>query len=115
MYQAERGPFMGRYYGYPSSKVVRAVAKPGYAVGGVTVKAGLGIDGFSVTFMEIKGDALDPEKSYKSDWLGGQGGGGPTPLAGDGSPVVGIFGKTSGDKVPRIGLNGFGLVTVPRK
>jgi hypothetical protein len=115
IYLSERGQLMGRFCGFPSSQVRRVVAKPGYAVGAITVKSGLWIDGFSVTFMEIKGDALDPEKSYKSDWLGSRGGGAETRLAGDGSPVVGIFGKTHGSKLPDVHVWGLGLVTVPRQ
>ena len=43
----------GKQVGTEWSQVVKAVAKPGYAVGAITVKAGLGVDGMSVTFMKV--------------------------------------------------------------
>src|SRR5262249_53091556 len=49
---------------------VRVLAEPGYAVGGVSMHTGLWINGLSVTFMRIKGDRLDPSKSYVSSWVG---------------------------------------------
>jgi len=84
---------------------VKVIAKPGYAIGAITVKAGLGLDGFSVTFMKIGRELLNPKDAYESEWIGGTGGGGPDKLAGDGWPIVGIVGKTNqkGD-VTGIGL-----------
>jgi hypothetical protein len=118
IYLTERGKVTGLYRGYPAPNVrfppVRVEAKPGYAVGAITVKAGAGIDGFSVTFMKIEGDALNASDSYTTEWLGGKGGGPPTKLAGDGALVVGVFGRTSGIKPPNISLNGLGLIVVPR-
>src|ERR1700722_2113203 len=61
------------------TKVVETVhvrAKPGYAVGGVTLRSGLNINGLSVTFMRIQGRRLDPNQSYESKWVGDRTGGG---------------------------------------
>src|SRR5579871_475623 len=52
------------------TKVLRTVqlrAKPGYAVGGVTMRTGLNIDGLSLTYMRIVGTQLDPAQSYVSE------------------------------------------------
>jgi hypothetical protein len=83
----------GQQFGTELDRVVTAKAKPGYAVGAITVKAGLTADGFSVTFMRIDGDHLDPTDAYESDWLGGQGGAPPKRLGGDGRYVHGIIAK----------------------
>jgi hypothetical protein len=96
----------------PSKKViktrvvrrVRVLADPGYAVGGVTLRTGLNIDGMSVTFMRIKGKALDPKRSYASDWIGGRNGGREKSVSGDGAPVVGVFGNQDADHVYSLGL-----------
>ncbi|MDB5313139.1 MAG: hypothetical protein JWO38_7341, partial [Gemmataceae bacterium] len=94
----------GQLHGTDTRRVTRVLAKPGYAVGGLSVKAGLGLDGFFVTFMKVVGDRLDPTDSYTSEWLGGPGGNGPTKLGGDGTPVVGIIGKKTKTDLTGIGL-----------
>src|SRR5207245_11211787 len=79
---------LGTQRGTNLSRVVKVVAKPGYAVGAVTAKAGLTVDGMSVTFMKITpAGRLDPNDAYESDWIGGRGGGAPMRLGGDGTPV----------------------------
>jgi hypothetical protein len=109
IFQTPRGKVYGRVYGVATAGMDHVEAKPGYAVGAITVKAGLGIDGLSVTFMEIEGDGLNRNKSYETKWLGGMGGGPKTKLAGDGAFVVGIFGKLTKDLKA---INGLGIVTV---
>jgi hypothetical protein len=84
-------------------EVVKVVAKPGYAVGAITVKTGLGLDGLSITFMKLVGGNLDPKDSYESEWVGGQGGGRPQKI-GDGKPVIGLIGKERADTVSGLGL-----------
>jgi S1-C subfamily serine protease len=96
---------MGNWHGPTAGKeIVRAVARPGYAVGAITVKNGLTVDGFSLTFMKVNGGQLDPSDSYESDWLGGKGGGPPVKIGGDGMPVVGLIGKAKADAVTGLGL-----------
>ncbi len=104
------GRVMGKLHGMPGANLTRVEAKPGYAVGAVTVKAGLGVDGMSLTFMEIGETGLNPSRAYESEWLGGLGGDAKTKLAGSGAPVVGIFGATAEG---RNTFNGLGLVTTP--
>jgi hypothetical protein len=89
------------------TKVVETVhvrAKAGYAVGGVTVRSGLNINGLSVTFMRIQGRRLDPNQSYESEWVGDRTGGGEVYLSGDGAPVVGVIGCQDNEKVTALGL-----------
>lgn len=106
IYRTPKGESQGKAYGMDFSRLVTVKAKEGYAVGSITVKAGLGLDGLSVNFLRVVGDGLDPKDAYQSEWVGGKGGGRETEL-GIGGPVVGIIGKSSakGD------CTGLGLLT----
>jgi S1-C subfamily serine protease len=95
---------LGTQRGTELDRVVKAIAKPGYAIGAITVKAGLTGDGLSITFMKVKDGRLDQTDTYESEWIGGMGGGGPVMLGGDGSPVVGIVGKANAKDCTGIGL-----------
>lgn len=94
----------GTQCGSQLDRVAKLVAKPGYAVGAITVKSGLGLDGLSVTFMKVVDGKLDPKDSYESEWVGGMGGGRPTKLGGDGTPVVGVVVKANAKDASGIGL-----------
>jgi hypothetical protein len=84
-------------------ETVKVVAKPGYAVGQITLRTGLGMDGLSVTFMKVTDGKLDPTDSYESEWVGGKGGG--EGKLGDGKqPVIGLIGKARADTVSGLGL-----------
>ena len=80
-------------------------AKDGYAVGAISGKANQWCHGFSLTFMKVKPDGtLDPKDSYESEWVGYTS---PKPiqkLGGDGTPVVGLAGKSNGQEVNGLGL-----------
>ena len=93
IFQSRKGKITGAVHGTESPRIVTVEAKPGYAVGEVTTKSGLGIDGMSVTFMAIEGSSLNPAKFYQSDWVGGEGGGLRRVLRGGGAPreVCGVF------------------------
>ncbi len=96
----------GTRHGKETDRLVRAVAKPGYAVGAINVKAGAGVDGFSFTFMKVTAKGkLDPTDSYESDWIGGQGGGPKTKIGEDAAPVLGLCGRVNdGQHVGGIGI-----------
>ncbi len=106
----DHGLFRDRWQaGKPSLKspVVRTAhlrARPGYAVGGVTVRSGLNINGLSVTFMRIDGRALDPQRSYTSAWVGDRTGGSEAYVGGGGAPVLGIYGGEDEVHVKSLGL-----------
>lgn len=95
---------LGPQRGTDLSRVTRLVAKPGYAVGAVNVKHGANADGLSLTFMRIKGDALDPTDSYESEWVGDVRPGGKTLLTGGGKPVFGVAIKANAKNVTGLGL-----------
>jgi hypothetical protein len=60
--------------------------------------------GFSVTFMKINKDCLDPSDKYESDWLGGKGGAPETTVSGDGKPAVGILGRSGVKDLSAMGI-----------
>jgi hypothetical protein len=96
---------LGTQRGTDLKRVVKVVAKPGYAVGAITAKAGLTVDGMSVTFMKIAPDGrLNPNDTYESDWIGGKGGGAPQRLGGDGTPIIGVIGRTNMRDMTGLGL-----------
>jgi S1-C subfamily serine protease len=104
IYRTDKGEEVkGTQFGTLLGAVVTVKAKDGYAVGGLKVNAGLWVDGLTVNFMRVKGAQLDSSDSYQSDYVGGKGGN-PTILAGDGTPVVGIIGKSNKQGTTGIGL-----------
>ncbi len=101
----------GPVCGNPTSVGETVVAKAGYAIGAVTIKAGLPIDGIQLTYMEIGADGLNPNKSYLSKWLGTYGGVGSRTYLNDGRPIIGIAGMRNSQ--PQSPLLCLCLVTTP--
>jgi hypothetical protein len=96
---------LGKQHGQGTMKKwLRSYARPGYAIGGLHVQSGGGVDGFHIIYMKIKKEGLDPGDSYKSEWYGGPGGNGMTKLSGEGTLVIGIIGKESARNLTGIGL-----------
>jgi hypothetical protein len=105
IYQTAGGEKRGKEIGKRPDRVVALKAKPGYAVGAMRIGAGGVMDGLAVTFMKLKGKFLEVSDSYESQWVGGPGGGEGRRLGGDGSVMIGVFGKTTGDGAPcQLGL-----------
>jgi S1-C subfamily serine protease/uncharacterized protein (DUF433 family) len=100
---------LGKASGTRMGRLVTGKAKDGYAVAGITAKAGLTVDGFSVRFMRVAGDGLDAMDAYTSEWIGGRGGGGETYIGGGNRRVVGII-TTMNDNEDCTGL---GLLLPP--
>ncbi|HEX3654275.1 MAG TPA: trypsin-like peptidase domain-containing protein [Pirellulales bacterium] len=111
VFLTKRGRENGDWHGARSPDSRHILAKPGYAVGGLKIRAGLGIDSLQVVFMRVQGDHLDPADSYESPMYGGPGGGGQSTLGGDGALIIGIFGEAPRD--PKSTFNGLGLITLP--
>jgi S1-C subfamily serine protease len=104
VFRAGDNESLGTQRGTVLDKVVRVVAKPGYAVGAIIVKAGATVDGMGAIFMKVTPDGrLNPNDSYQSDWIGGQGGGAPQRL-GNGTPVIGVIGRTDQRDMTGLGL-----------
>ena len=97
LYRAGTKVVEGQRYGTLSGPEVAAVAKPGYAIGAFRTHAGLGLDGFEIIFMKVKGNRLDPADAYLSPWLGDPRGGGPQFVANpEGRFPVGLQGRAEG-------------------
>ncbi|WP_439625363.1 S1C family serine protease [Gemmata sp.] len=95
----------GKQFGDDLTGSVTLKARDGYAVGGVTGKAGWWCNGFSLTFMKVKPDGtLDPKDSYESDWAGFNGKSDAFKVVTDGPPAVGIVGKIVGSETTAFGL-----------
>lgn len=74
-----------------------AIAKPGYAVGGIHARRGAVIDSVKLTFYRIGETKMDPRDKYESDWLGGSGGTGTSSMEFGGSHIVGLSGTFQND------------------
>jgi hypothetical protein len=85
-------------------RTVRVQAGAGYAVGAITIRSGLNINGLSLTYYRIKGDRLDPFDSRESAWIGDRTGGSENSVSADGKPIVGIFGRQDERHVMSVGL-----------
>jgi hypothetical protein len=69
----------------------RELAKEGYAVGGMNVKAGKFVYAVQLIYMKLKPDGtLDPKDTYTTEWLGPESTGKVIKLGGDGKRVIGI-------------------------
>jgi hypothetical protein len=86
------------------TQIVRLLAKPGYAVGEVTLDRGLFLKGMSLRYMKIAGPVLDTSDAYASRWVGSPTGENRATLSGGGSPIVGIHGSLDRD------ARGLGLI-----
>jgi hypothetical protein len=95
------------------SRTVKVKAKPGYAVGGLTARQGLLLNGMSLRFERIDGNRLDPRDSYSSDWIGDRTGGGEVSFATKGMLAIGIHGKDSDRSCNAIGLIHLDPAAVP--
>jgi hypothetical protein len=104
IYRTDKKVSRGKQYGTPLKKAITVKAKDGYAVGGITIRSGLLVNGLSVTFMRIRDGQLDPSNSYESDWIGDRTGGSETTLQGDGTSVIGIIGKANKKDCMGLGL-----------
>jgi len=105
IYRAGGKETFGEQRGTQLRTVVTLKAKAGYAVGAISVMSCLGFDGLSVTFMKVAGGKLDPTDSYESAYVGSDQKKRLTKLGGDGTPVVGIVGKSN-----RADMTGMGLL-----
>ncbi|HVX13302.1 MAG TPA: hypothetical protein VHC22_19110 [Pirellulales bacterium] len=71
-----------------------AVAREGYAVGGVNVYAQSYVNGIQLIFMRLRDDGqLDKDDSYTSDWITTVDDGKMRTLTGDGAPIIGIHAR----------------------
>jgi len=108
VYATQRGEVRGKAFGKPTDQGVRLKAKSGYAIGAISVRSGLFLDGVVVTFMQIQGDRLNPEINYSSEPFGGKGGSEKN-LSLPGEPIIGLHGHIAKDGR----LHSLGIITTP--
>jgi len=104
IYRTANGEVKGEARGTDFSRMVELKAKKGYAVGGASIRGGLILNGLSLRFMKIKGDKLDPNDAYDSEWAGDRTGGRELQMTGDGEPVIGIAVRMNRDNCNGLGL-----------
>jgi hypothetical protein len=102
----------GRFLSDEVTRTVRLVARDGFAVGGIRISAGRRIDGLALQFLRVDESKLDTADAYESEWVGNAKDDGRELVAGQGRPVVGVFGRLEGDALLGIGLT-FADVPVP--
>lgn len=106
IFHTSEGDVVGKWHGVPHRTPKRIRAKPGYVVAGVIAKSGHRLDGMRVIFMKVEYDRLNPDETYRSNWIGGRGGGPIVQLAGDGDAIIGLYGRQGHD------LDALGFVQV---
>ncbi len=97
IFRSSEGESVGEWHGLPHGQASRIKAKDEYVVAGIIAKSGHRVDRVRVIFMRVEGGRLNPDDTYRSEWIGGLGGGGKTQYAGTGDPIVGIYGRKGHD------------------
>jgi hypothetical protein len=110
----DNGEEYGTPYGRTANTVVTVKARDGYAIGGVVVAGGGALEGICFTFMRRGEMSLIADDAYTSEWYGEQL---RKPKAdrlksGDGSFVVGFFGKRFNDEGGLKFDNGGAIATI---
>lgn len=112
LYLGREGIVSGKDRGELPKVNGKVEARNGYAVGGILIGHNKRrIAGIQVVFMKIdmRTGRLDPSgvNSYKSKWYGTRPRDAIATLAGDGRPVIGVWGQTGSD------CDALGLITMP--
>jgi hypothetical protein len=104
VFQVDQAYVVGARAGMEMEPTATVVARPGYAVGAIHVRAGMLLDAFQLVFMRVRDGRLDAADAYQSEWLGDPRGGNLGEVSGSGRPVVGLHGKTNGREINALGL-----------
>jgi hypothetical protein len=83
---------------------VRVSAKPDYAVGGMWLRTGAGMDRVCLHYMRIRGTGLDATDNYTSGWIGSSDGGSERYVDSGGRPIVGLFATTNEKQAHNFGF-----------
>ena len=85
----------GLIHGNATPRTSQLLAPTGYAVGAVSLKAGIHVEQLGITYMKVDGDRLNPEDVRLSHVVGGSGILPMKKLGSDGTPVTGIQARTN--------------------
>jgi serine/threonine protein kinase len=100
IYLTARGETLGPPFGKRPERTVTVKAKPGFAVGAMTVRGGGLMNGFSLTFRAIGNYGLKKTGSYESPWIADRTGGREEVVDGDGMFIIGIAGRVTNQSEP---------------
>jgi hypothetical protein len=96
IYQAGAEYALGNRHGKEGGDEHQLLARPGYAIGAINVRAGLVMNAIQVVYYRIDGKRLDAADRYESEWVGSEGGG-PFQLDPQGKPITEVFGTFQED------------------
>jgi hypothetical protein len=65
----------------------------------MSIRTGLGVDGFTLTYARLGKTSLDLKDTYDSPFVGGTGGS-PSSIGGKGDLFIGVTGFLSSDRSP---------------
>jgi len=102
--QEVTGRAAGNFNSDEIRRKVRFTAKPDYAVGGMWLRTGAGMDRLCLHYMRIRGTGLDASDNYTSGWIGTSDGGSERYVDSGGRPIVGLFANTSEKQANNIGF-----------
>jgi hypothetical protein len=74
IFRTANGEKLGVWHGKPPATPLVVKAKPGYVVGGFTVRTTGFLTGMSVKFVRLDGNRLQWNDTYTSDWIGSRSG-----------------------------------------
>lgn len=100
----------GVAYGNAIGPPREVVARPGYAIGAMTLVGDTRLRGFKATMMGLRGSppVLDPSDAYEEPWRGQPGGPGEVSLQSGTEPILGIHGRCGAD------IDALGLIWLQR-
>src|SRR5262245_41018806 len=85
-------------------RLQRETATVGYAVGGIWIRTGAGMDRLCLNYFKLTDTGLDPSDHYTSPWVGTSDGGSDHYINGRGRPIVGLSADASREQVRSLGL-----------
>ena len=103
VFQGPSGDVDGGNAGGSAAKTL-VVGQPGYVVGGMVARGTDRLNAFKLIFVKLSGNRLIMTDRYETEWIGTRAGGAEVRIGDDGTPVVGVFGKSGGE------IDGFGLL-----
>lgn len=99
LFKTATGEKKGQWIGRIPIKPTTVKAKQGYAVAGISISTGLGINGFSMRFMKLTKEGLNVDDGYEAPWVGTNADR-PMTIGGTGVVAVGVCGHLDNNGSP---------------